>query len=220
MNALIIFSKIPIPGTVKTRLIGSISAESASSFASCMLLDLFNKFRHNYDYDVFFVYSPLGKLSKLITDIPENFGVYHQFGENIGTKMYNAMNRLFGDGYEKVVLIGSDIPGINQNIVREAFNSLDEYDIAINPTVDGGYYLIGTSISLKAKVLLTSDIKWSTKSVFESSLDIAKDKNWSVHIGKTLQDIDTMEDILSFNNFNDISKNTAEYIRKLKEKDK
>lgn len=217
MNAVIIFSKIPIPGTVKTRLIGNISAEEAALLARYMLLDLFEKLRCSKDYDVFIAYAPTGKLSLIINDIPENFGVYHQVGDNMGSRMYNAMEKLFSLNYDKVLLIGSDIPNINHNIINDSFKALEDYNMVLNPTFDGGYYLIGASDKRKIETLLKSgSINWSTLSVFESSLEMIKENNWTVHVGETLPDIDNMEDLICLNNFDDLLIRTVGYILKLK----
>ena len=45
-------------------------------------------------------------------------------------------------GYEKAVLIGSDIPTIEPEDIKEAFKLLDDNHIALGPTHDGGYYLV------------------------------------------------------------------------------
>ena len=62
----------------------------------------------------------------------------------------------------------------------------------------------------------SGSINWSTLSVFESSLEMIKENNWTVHVGETLPDIDNMEDLICLNNFDEISIRTVDYILKLK----
>lgn len=217
MDALIIFSKIPIPGTVKTRLIGTITDEDAAEFARSMLLDLFDKFR-NSEFKVFYSYSPVGKLSQIIESIPGSFEVFPQRGDSMGAKMYASMEYVFKGGYEKVVLVGSDIPQLSENMVLEAFKSLETSDVTISPTYDGGYYLIGAGDIKTMKKVLLSDIRWSTKSVYDTTLEVIYAENFSVQEGIVLSDIDIADDINNIHDYTDIGHRTLENIKKIKNK--
>lgn len=215
MNAVIIFSKIPIPGNVKTRLIGRISAEEAASFARCMLLDLFEKFRSTKDYAVFVAYAPLGKLSLLIDDIPEHFELFPQFGEDMGTKMYNAIEHVKKLDYKKIILVGSDIPGLNLEHIEIAFNELDNNDIVINPTIDGGYYLIGTKSDVDIAALLSEDVNWSSESVFTNTIKLARANKIRIATGETLIDVDTIDDLYSIGDKIGVSNRTCSFIKRI-----
>ena len=57
--------------------------------------------------------------------------------------MKNAIGIVLRMGYEKVILIGTDIPQIHPETLKNAFDNLGGKDIVIHPTFDGGYYLIG-----------------------------------------------------------------------------
>jgi glycosyltransferase A (GT-A) superfamily protein (DUF2064 family) len=48
-------------------------------------------------------------------------------------------------GYERTVLIASDSPHLSVAVVRRAFSTLHDHDLAIGRVHDGGYYLIGLS---------------------------------------------------------------------------
>ena len=217
MDALIIFSKIPIPGTVKTRLIGTITDEEAAEFANAMLLDLFDKFK-NSEFKVFYSYAPVGKLSQIIESIPSSFEVFPQRGDSMGTKMYASMEYVFKHGYEKVVLVGADIPQLSENLVLKAFKSLDKSDVTISPTYDGGYYLIGAKDVMPMEHVLLSDIRWSTKSVYDTTLEVIKAKKLSVHEGVVLSDIDLADDINNILDYTDVGYRTFENIKKIKNK--
>ncbi len=58
-------------------------------------------------------------------------------------KMSSAFDWAFEKGYEKVILLGSDLGSLNEKIVLEAETALIENEYVIGPTYDGGYYLIG-----------------------------------------------------------------------------
>lgn len=48
-------------------------------------------------------------------------------------------------GAEKVIIIGTDTPTLERQLICQAFGLLDQSHIVIGPTGDGGYYLLGIS---------------------------------------------------------------------------
>ncbi len=65
-----------------------------------------------------------------------------QQGADLGERMYSAFCDVRRRGYGKLVLIGSDTPDLPEIYIDKAFQQLDEYEMALSPSVDGGYYLI------------------------------------------------------------------------------
>ena len=100
------------------------------------------------------------------------------------------LKTLLDSGYEKVIIIGSDLLDLNQDIITEAFHKLHQHDVVIGPAEDGGYYLLGMK-TLHPK--LFKNKAWGTETVREDSL---KDLQYStVFLLKELNDIDTFEDM-------------------------
>lgn len=64
----------------------------------------------------------------------------------------------------KVLVVGSDIPGISEDIIQEAFQSLDEVDVVVGPSFDGGYYLMGMR---QPTVQVFQNIPWSCDRTLE-----------------------------------------------------
>ena len=91
---------------------------------------------------------------------------------------------------EKVVLVGSDIDGLNTHLIYEAFEVLNDKDIVLGPSLDCGYYLIG----MKMETDVFGDIEWSTDAVFANTLRRAQSLEKSVGLIKELNDIDTLQD--------------------------
>ena len=77
-----------------------------------------------------------------------------------------------------MVLIGSDCPNITPEIINDAFESLTHSDVVLGPTFDGGYYLVGMAKKFHD---IFSDITYSTESVLEETLSLAKRNNISCH---------------------------------------
>ena len=107
--------------------------------------------------------------------------------------MHNAISFALKE-YRNVVLIGSDLPLINKKDIEVAFDILETKDIVISPTYDGGYYLIG----MKEENKDIFNIRYSTSSVFEETIDKIKNKGKSYGKGNIQLDIDDKDDFLSY----------------------
>lgn len=119
-----------------------------------------------------------------------------QTGDDLGKRMSDAFNGSFHQEERgKVVLIGSDCPGLNTEIIEEAFLQLNKHDVVIGPASDGGYYLIGMRKFIPE---IFKGIAWSTNSVFKDSVKIINKKGLSVFVLDKLNDIDTVEDLVNF----------------------
>jgi glycosyltransferase A (GT-A) superfamily protein (DUF2064 family) len=97
----------------------------------------------------------------------------------------------------RVVLIGSDSPGLPQEVLLEAFTGLETHDVVIGPAADGGYYLIGfTSHSILPAPF--RGIDWGGPTVFQSTLDVLREHGLDVHVLPLWNDLDEYEDLRSF----------------------
>ncbi len=127
-----------------------------------------------------------------------------QKGNNIGEKMCNAFKKVFSElipsgeeGQQKAVLIGTDLPDISSKIITDAISALEDSDIVIGPSTDGGYYLIGMK---KLYGELFTNIEWSTSTVFEKTLKKIKNLDLNFGVLPELTDIDTEEDLKTWLN--------------------
>src|SRR3989442_12354416 len=66
-----------------------------------------------------------------------------QVGRDLGARLTHAFARHFADGAKRVVIIGTDCPGVTRHLIHQAFTALGRRDVALGPALDGGYYLIG-----------------------------------------------------------------------------
>lgn len=92
---------------------------------------------------------------------------------------------------EKALIIGSDCPYISEEIIESAFDQLDNNDIVIGPTFDGGYYMIGMKALHKT---LFRDMIWSTEAVYDHTVQRISDLGLSYADGPQLNDVDYAED--------------------------
>jgi len=106
--------------------------------------------------------------------------------------MAQAFSQAFDQGKKRVVIVGSDCPGINDLTVRTAFDLLDQFDLTLGPANDGGYYLIGLR---QEKPQLFEDVPWGTAEVVARTLEIANQLGLRWVKVEPLDDVDRAEDI-------------------------
>lgn len=197
MKALILMTRIPIPGKTKTRLMDIFTGERCAELHECFLLDLFNMFNFIKNHiGIFLTYTPEGNLNLIKDMLPDYIKTFPQTGEDLGARMSNAIELVLKLGYSEVILIGSDIPDIQPDEILEAYSILKDNDICLGPTFDGGYYLIG--MKKLYRELFNSKLKWGKKSVLEGTMDISNNLGLSVGLAAKHMDIDTKEDLFDF----------------------
>jgi len=186
-KALIIFTRNPELGRCKTRLAKTIGDEAALKIYN-YLLEHTAKISESIKADKYVFYSEtINKNDLWNTDV---FRKKQQYGTDLGSRMENAFSELFGLGYEKVMIIGSDLLDLNQQHIEYAFQQLNQHDIVIGPSKDGGYYLLGIKVMHEP---LFKNKTWSTDTVLSETLNDLR--NWDVELLEELNDIDTFEDM-------------------------
>ena len=95
-------------------------------------------------------------------------------------------------GRRRVVLIGSDCPGISEKVLNTAFSHLHYYDLVLGPAIDGGYYLIGLTEPVPE---LFRDVPWGTSEVLAITLIRAARLGLRTILLEPLTDIDRPADL-------------------------
>jgi glycosyltransferase A (GT-A) superfamily protein (DUF2064 family) len=101
----------------------------------------------------------------------------------------------FAAGYQRVIIIGSDCPGIDSDYLQAALVALENDDVVIGPALDGGYTLLGMRSFIPS---LFTDVAWSTAEVLPTTLARAAAADKTVHKLKPLSDVDYLEDWLGY----------------------
>jgi len=184
-----VFTKAPIPGNVKSRLAAAIGPEAAATLYRYCAEHIIWNVRHS------------GVDTVVAVDLPETLPAFHdwvggvlavQRGETLGERMQNTVAELTAHGYKRVIIVGTDVPFLGPEIIREAATLLMSNDVVIGPAFDGGYYLIGTN---GERPELFQDITWSSSTVLEETLDVCAKYGWSVGELDPLRDVDTKSDL-------------------------
>lgn len=192
-NLLIIFTRNPELGKVKTRLAKSIGDENALEIYKT-LLSRTEKTVHEIDCEKAVYYSE--KIRK--NDIWDTsiYQKHQQQGGDLGDRMLHAFTKSFSNNYDRVIIVGSDLFNLKPEHIKEAFNKLDDHDFVIGPAYDGGYYLLGMK-SLYSQVFKNKT--WGSSTVFKET--ITDLKNQSIHFLETLNDIDVYSDLKNIKAF-------------------
>lgn len=193
MNTLIILIKNPIAGKTKTRLAASVGDEKALKMYRQLMDYTQQQTAALPETKRDLLYSETVVKGDIWPESSFHKGV--QSGEDLGERMANAFAQAFASGAKKVVIIGSDCPGITTHLLAEAFTELDTNDLVIGPATDGGYYLLGMR---KFTPQLFSDIAWSTSEVAKQTLNIATANGLTVTQLVALSDVDYLEDWLAY----------------------
>ncbi len=163
-KALIIFTRNPELGKVKTRLAKSVGDESALEIYKFLLKHTVS-ITQNLNVDKYVFYSETIHRDDFWN--PDIFRKKLQTGTHLGQRMENAFAELFGMGYEKVLIVGSDIFELEQKDIENAFTVLDTTETVLGPATDGGYYLLGMKAP-NAKIFQNKN--WGTNTVLEETL--------------------------------------------------
>jgi rSAM/selenodomain-associated transferase 2/rSAM/selenodomain-associated transferase 1 len=190
---LVVFLRFPSNGEVKTRLARTIGNEMATRFYRECAEHLFREVeelpqdivRHIY-------YTPRNAGKSVERWAGRDYYYQAQANGNLGKRLETIFHDQFKKGFKKVMIIATDVPDITVTDIKEAFNAMGEADLVIGPSFDGGYYLIGMK---ELHPSLFDGIAWSTNIVYDQTLAIAAESGLRVHNLRTLDDIDTEEDL-------------------------
>jgi rSAM/selenodomain-associated transferase 1 len=188
-NLLIIFARNPVLGKVKTRLARDVGAEKALE-VYLKLLEHAHKTADQVDCTKHVYY----------TDGVDEFGLLDYFkfekriqeGSDLGERMHNAIKSGLDEGFQNVIIIGSDCIEITPQLIEDAFEALSSHDCVLGPANDGGYYLIGMSDLHPG---LFKDKKWSSADVLLDSILDLQNEGLTYKLLATLNDIDTKDDL-------------------------
>lgn len=192
-NLIITFTRNPELGKVKSRLAKGIGETSALEIYK-FLLEHTKNVLSKLDCDRAVYYSV--KIRENDIWDSEVFSKHQQFGgDDLGARMQNAFDNGFKKGYEKIIIVGSDLYDLNTEIINQAFKKLDTNDNVIGPAEDGGYYLLGMK-TLNPSVF---DIEnWGTETVYKQTVSKLTS---SLYVLETLNDIDYVEDLKPYDIF-------------------
>ena len=182
-RVILVFSKAAEHGSVKTRLRPAINDDECLQLHLAMLQDTLECCAASGAHVLLY----LAGNSGLPFTVPP---VRIQVNGDLGQRMKHAFQENLVS-YRKVVIVGIDTPGLTPSILEEAFTSLDEHDLVLGPSEDGGYYLIGLRKMISE---IFENVPWSTSEVLSRTLE--RIPPGSAHLLPRLWDVDHPADLL------------------------
>ncbi len=185
---IIIFLRQPILGQVKTRLAVDIGEQRALEIYQTLIEITLQACQEIQVPKSLYFFPAIDQ--QILATVGEDFTAYLQSGEDLGVKMSKAFAEAL-DRHNSAVIVGTDCPYINPELLDQALRSLREFDVVIGPARDGGYYLLGMKHHHPS---IFVDIDWSTENVLQQTLTRVKQLNLSYHLLPELSDIDYYRD--------------------------
>lgn len=141
------------------------------------------------------------KLNTLILNKVDSLGVdyYHftekeQQGDTFGDRISHAIAEVFEKGYDHVLTVGNDSLGLTKKHLRTAILAMDRGEIALGPSYDGGFYLLGLHKNQFNKEDICS-LSWNTPAVYKEIKAYTSNIQATVFTLPYLYDLDTKADI-------------------------
>jgi len=191
-SRLLVFTRAPRAGLVKTRLIAQLGSQGAADFHARLISHCLQMVTHAGLCPVELWCAPSCH-EPFFQDCRERYGVmlHEQAQGDLGERMHKALESAL-ERAGAAALIGTDIPSIEAADLDAAFQALQQgKDAVVGPAHDGGYYLIGLK---QPNRQLFEGINWGTSTVFQETLARLQQLEMDWMCLREHADVDTPED--------------------------
>lgn len=150
---LVIFARFPVAGAGKRRLAADIGTIGALRFQRIRLANLLGHLARDRRWRTWLSATPdrSGPWPTHVDVLPQGTG-------DLGRRLARTTRRV---PVGPIVIIGSDIPGIEPDDIAGAFEALGDHDVVLGPAPDGGFWLVGLRRTPRLR-LPFNNVRWST----------------------------------------------------------
>ncbi|ABC62166.1 TIGR04282 family arsenosugar biosynthesis glycosyltransferase [Erythrobacter litoralis] len=186
--SLYIFCRWPAPGKAKTRLIPRFGEAGAAAIYAKLLQHTIAVARA----------SGLPFELRVTGAEPDVFR--SAFGEDLAITDQGdgSLSEKLARVPPPAIVIGSDCPGLTEQHLWAASDTLALEEVVIGPASDGGYYLLGYNSDAR---FAFEGIAWSTDKVFEQTLGRFTERGMRAGILPELSDVDEPDDLEEWPDF-------------------
>ncbi len=197
-HRLILFTRYPVAGKAKTRLIPVLGCEGAALLHKKLTERIVSEagvLKRMLPISTVVHYT--GGSKKEMSSWLGSMTFVEQTDGDLGRKMRIAFEHTFDCGAKGAILIGTDIPDITSDLLQQAFTAMGSGKVVIGPSRDGGYYLIGLMADQASQLLplLFENMPWSSNNLFATTVRRLESAGFTVTSLSTLRDIDLPEDL-------------------------
>jgi len=221
-SAIVIFTKIPIPGLVKTRLTREtcLSELDSAKLSEAMLKDTICLASMTVAEKIQIGYFPeenVAELNEIINNLRiegrlnQPIDLILQYGSDFNQRFGSIVEESFKKNNDRIIILGADLPFLDPKVINKALSYLaekfDEKPVIIGPSSGGGIYLVGITNSF--------DFNWfSDYNLFKDGSELSKFAQFCKENELPLislppyGDIDIEEDLVSLISYIDVLKNS------------
>lgn len=187
-RALVVMARYPALGEVKTRLVAHYGATQATALYRAFLSDLDARFHQGPRRLVWAYHPATSPFAEIVHD-----GAYclPQQGDDLAARMLACFRTLGGEGFSSVVMIGADAPHTRDAWIVEAEVRLEDVDVVLGPSADGGYFLV----AMRKPHDIFSGVTMSTPSVLADTQHIIAAAGLRAHLLSPSFDVDEAADV-------------------------
>lgn len=185
-------ARAPHASEGKTRLRPVLSDEERLRLQEAFLRDAVTVAQAAQAGPVYVAYTPASAASWAEDEFDAGVVAFPQQGDDLGARMLSALRHVAGLGFSPLVMIGTDAPLLQPSHIQAAVRELEQADLCLGPSADGGYYLIACS---EPRAEIFEGVPWSTSGVLACTLRIAAQHGLRCCEIETLYDVDTPDDL-------------------------
>ncbi len=194
-DVLCLFAKSPRRGAVKTRLAATIGDDAALTLYRRLGRQVAEQLRLVRNAEVCVLFSPEEDESWVRAWLGDDLDYFAQRGDDLGTRMANALADAFAGGARRVALVGCDAPELRAHHIETLLNELDRCDMVFIPADDGGYVAAGFARSVTG---FLEGLRYGHTGVMAETWRRAAACGYRAQRLETQSDLDTADDLKKF----------------------
>jgi glycosyltransferase A (GT-A) superfamily protein (DUF2064 family) len=199
--AFAVMAKAPIPGEAKTRLGRLLGQEAAVAIYRAFLLDTvatLTATATRFDTTARLLICPDERhASEVRLLVDSTWTALAQSRNGLMEGIVDAFEAGFARGADLVAVSDADSPLTLEEHLATCLVIGAANDVALGPTIDGGYYLITGSRASRTKLPeLLLDRRYDSATICDATVEQARSLDLRIGLGPSGFDIDTGEDLL------------------------
>jgi rSAM/selenodomain-associated transferase 1 len=189
---LVIMAKEPLVGLTKTRLCPPLTLDEAARLYEALLRDSISLAYGLEGIDLAIAVTPPESIAYFKRISPPDTLLIPVECIDIGDCLTQVLGNLLKMGYPSALAFNADGPSVPKGYIQAAVGLLDECDVVLGPSEDGGYYLVGMK-QLHPEIFVGAT--WSTSKVLNQTLTKIQELGLEAELLPPWYDVDTAADL-------------------------
>ena len=185
----------PAKGRVKRRLAADIGTTHAAALYRRFVPDMLAAF-DEASVEPVICHHPPGDGGAVRQWLGQSRRLLGQRGRDHPMRLRHAIEDLFADGAERVMVFASDVPDLPARLISRARRALERADAVLGPSADGGYYVIGFQRERFVPGAFRG-IEWGGERTFDQTAEIVRGAGRRLDILPQWHDVDTADDLVA-----------------------